>query len=188
MALLGWWRQQDQSVLLLGPLGMVLFGTLGEFRDLGWTLEYYGTAHPFLHGSTLGGLVVPLLPSPVWSVMGVDKAVIFAHSNSAVLAQEMGQFAAQRVGLYGELFMNFGWLGALIGALMYGCVVGYVDQQFLRLGDGTGVRGVILAVVAVAIIYAQVGQWNMLTAAITGSCYPILLLALFSARRVVGTS
>ncbi len=189
LALLGWWRQQDQSVLLLGPMGMVLFGTLGEFRDLGWTLDYYsGGAHALLHGSTLGGLVVPLLPNPVWAAVGVDKAAIFAHSNSAVLAQEMGQFAAQRVGLYGELFMNFGWLGALLGALLYGCVIGYLDQRFLWLRDWKAVRGIVLAVIAVAVIYAQVGQWNMLTAAITGSCYPILLIALLSARRVARAS
>ena len=65
------------------------FRSLGEFRDLGWTLDYYSGAHPLLHGSTLGGLVVPLLPSPIWSVVGVDKAAVFAHSNAAVLAQEI---------------------------------------------------------------------------------------------------
>ncbi len=185
LAVLGWWRQQDASVVLLGPIGMVLFGTLGEFRDLGWTLDYYSSgAHPLLHGTTLGGLVVPLLPSPLWSAVGVDKAAIFAHSNAAVLAQEMGQFAAQRVGIYGELFMNFGWLGALIGAVLYGMVVGYLDRRFVEVREGGAVRGILLAAVAAAVIYAQVGQWNMLTSTITGSIYPILLLALVASRRV----
>ncbi len=188
LAVLGWWRQQDASVVLLGPIGMVLFGTLGEFRDLGWTLDYYSSgAHPLLHGSTLGGLLVPLLPSPLWSAVGVDKAAIFAHSNAAVLAQEMGQFAAQRVGIYGELFMNFGWLGALIGAVLYGMAVGYLDRRFLEVRDGASVRGILLAVVAAAVIYAQVGQWNMLTSTITGSCYPILLLALVASHRAART-
>jgi hypothetical protein len=188
LTLLGFWRQQDASVVLLGPVGLVLYGTLGEFRDLGWTLDYYSSgAHPLLHGSTLGGLVVPLLPSPFWSVVGVDKAAIFAHSNAAVLAQEMGQFAAQRVGIYGELFMNFGWLGALSGAVLYGALVGYLDRRFLEVREGDAVKGILIAVVAAATIYAQVGQWNMLTSTITSSCYPILLLALVAARRVART-
>jgi hypothetical protein len=188
LALVGWWRQQDVSVALLGPLGMILYGSLGEFRDLGWTLDYYSGAHPLLHGSTLGGLVVPLLPSPIWSVVGVDKAAVFAHSNAAVLAQEMGQFAAQRVGIYGELFMNFGWAGAFTGALMYGALVGYLDRRFLAVGNSGQVRGVMLAVIGAATIYAQVGQWNMLTSTITGFCYPIVLVALFAARRVPMTA
>ena len=188
LTLLGFWRQQDASVVLLGPVGLVLYGSLGEFRDLGWTLDYYSSGgHPLVHGSTLGGLVVPLLPSPFWSVVGVDKAAIFAHSNAAVLAQEMGQFAAQRVGIYGELFMNFGWLGALLGAVLYGALVGYLDRRFLEVHEGDAVRGILIAVVAAATIYAQVGQWNMLTSTITSSCYPILLLALVAARRVART-
>jgi len=187
-ALFGFWRQQDTGVSLLGPIALVLYGTLSEFRDVGWTLDFYSGPHPLLHGSTLGGLFVPLLPSAVWSVFGVDKAAVFAHSNAAVLAQEMGQFAAQRIGIYGELFMNFGWIGSFVGALLYGMVVGYLDRRFLALSDGRVVGGVVLAVIAVAILYAQVGQWNMLTSTITSSCYPILLLALFAARRLPGSA
>lgn len=183
LALLYFWRQQDQSVGLLDPLGLVLYGSLSEFRDLAWTLDYYSNAHPLLHGSTLGGLVVPLLPGPVWSVLGIDKAAVFANSNAAVLAEEMGQLTAQRVGIYGELFMNFGWIGALSGAFVYGAGVAYVDRGLLGLRHSASVRGILLAVVAAALIYAQVGQWNMLTATITGSCYPILLVALLAARR-----
>jgi hypothetical protein len=188
LALLGFWREQDAGVGVLGPAALVLYGTLGEFRDIGWTLDYYsGGSHALLHGSTLGGLVVPLLPSAVWSAIGVDKAAVFAHSNAAVLAQEMGQFAAQRVGVFGELFMNFGWGGAVIGAAIYGMLIGYLDRHFLALRERDAVRGILLAVIAAATIYAQVGQWNMLTATITSSCYPILLIALFAARRVART-
>ena len=183
LALLGFWRQQSTGVTVLGPIALVLYGTLSEFRDLGWTMDYYSGAHALLHGRTLGGLIVPLLPSPVWSLLGVDKGEIFAQSNAAVLAQEMGQITAQRVGIYGELFMNFGWIGALVGACLYGTLVGYVDRRFLAVRRGESVRGIIVAVVAAATVYAQVGQWNMFTSAITAYCYPILLIALVATSR-----
>lgn len=183
MALLGWWRQQDLSVLVLSPLGLVLYGTLGEFRDLGWTIDYYSGGHPLLHGSTLGGLVVPLAPSFVWSAVGIDKAAVFANSNAAVLAGNMGVVPAERIGIYGELFMNFGWEGALIGAIGYGLLIGYLDRKFAELRDNDAVRGSLVAVAAVATIYAQVGQWNMLTATIVESFYPILAIALLAGRR-----
>lgn len=183
LAYLGWWRQQDPSVLVLSPVALALYGTLGEFRDLGWTMDYYSVGHPLLHGSTMGGMIVPLLPGPAWSALGVDKAAVFAHSNAAILATNMGQFAAQRVGLFGELFMNFGWVGALVGAVCYGVVIGYLDRKLVTLNQNDAVRGIILAVIAVATIYAQVGQWNMWTATIVESCYPILAVALLAARR-----
>lgn len=185
LALLGYWRYQSAPVNVLSPLMVVLFGTLMEFRDLGWTMEYYSGGHPLLHGSTLGGLFMPFLPSPIWSALGVDKATVYAHSNAVVLGQQMWQLTPQRVGLYGELFMNFGWLGAFVGALIYGGLLAYVDRRFGVLRSAEPVRAAVLAIVAVALIYAQIGQWDMDTTAVTSTCYPILLLALVSARRKV---
>jgi len=184
LSLLGFWRYQRAPLDILGPAGLVAYGTLLEFRDLAWSIDYYsGGAHPLLHGSTLGGLVVPLLPSPVWSALGVDKAAVYANSNAAVLGREMGQDTPQRIGIYGELFINFGWLGAFFGAFIYGSLLGYVDHRFLALQTGQAVRAIMLAVVAVVVVYAQIGQWDMDTTAVTSTCYPILLLALVAARR-----
>src|SRR6202007_310760 len=98
LALLGFWRQQTGTFNALGPAALVLYGTLSEFRDLGWTMDYYSGGHALLHGSTLGGLIVPLLPTPVWSLVGIDKGQVFDYSNAAVLAQAMGQTTAQRIG------------------------------------------------------------------------------------------
>jgi len=183
LALLGYWRYQAAPSEVLSPMMLVLFGTLMEFRDLGWTMDYYSVGHPLLHGSTLGGVFMPFLPSPAWSALGVDKAAVYANSNAVVLGQQMWQLTPQRVGLYGELFMNFGWMGAFLGALMYGALLAYVDRRVCALRSGEPVRAIVLAVVAVALIYAQIGQWDMDVTAVTSTCYPILLLAVVSARR-----
>jgi hypothetical protein len=79
--------------------------------------------------------------------------------------------------------MNFGWAGAFLGALLYGVGLGYLDRRLMVVRDGAVVGGILLAVAGAATVYAQVGQWNMFTAAVTSCCYPVLLLALFTARR-----
>ena len=182
LAILGYWREQDSSVALLGPIGLALYGTLGEFRDLGWALDYYGFGDRFLHGQTIGSLIVPLLPAPVWRIVGIDKAAIYAQDSAHLLADAMGQTAGQRIGAYGEMFMNFGWTGALIGAVVYGALLGYLDDRFTRV-QAREVRAIFLALVITATVFAQIGQLNMFTSTVTGLGYPMALVALMAARR-----
>jgi len=180
LALVGYWRQQDPSVALLGPFSLVLYGILGEFRDLGWALDYYGFGDRFLHGGTLGGLVVPLLPTPVWHLVGIDKAAIYAHSSASVLADAMGQTTGQRIGAYGEFFINFGWWGALVGAVLYGILIAYLDNRY-RGVQSSQVRAVFFALAIAATVFAQIGQLNMFTSTLTGYGYPLGLIVLVAA-------
>jgi hypothetical protein len=94
----------------------------------------------------------------------------------------MGQPTGQRIGAYGELFMNFGWIGALTGALLYGVLLGFLDERFGRVKPGQ-VTAVLLALALAATVFAQIGQLNMFTSTLTGIGYPILLVALIAARR-----
>jgi hypothetical protein len=160
----------------------LLYGTLGEFRDLGWALEYYGFGDRFLHGGTLGSVVVPLLPAPVWSLVGIDKAAIYAHSSASVLADAMEQTTGQRIGVYGEFFMNFGWPGALLGAALFGVLLAYLDDR-LRDIDACHVRAIFLALAAATAVFALIGQLDMFTSTLTGFGYPLALAALLASRR-----
>jgi len=187
LAVVGHWRERDQSATLLSPLGVLLYGVLGEFRDIGWALDYYGLGDRFLHGITLGSLVVPLLPSPVWSVVGIDKAAIYSQNSANLLADAMGQTTGQRIGAYGEFFMNFGWAGAVIGALLYGTLLGYLDDRLRRV-DRSDVWGVFLALAIVTTIFAQVGQLNMFTSTLTGVGYPMAFAVLVAGRRIRAAS
>jgi len=182
LALVGYARERDQSVLLLGPVWLLFYGTLGEFRDLGWALDYYGLGDRFLHGRTIAGAIVPVLPAPVWQLVGVDKAALYAQSSASFLADAMAVTAGQRVGIYGEGFMNFGWTGALIGAAVYGGLLGWLDERFRTVRAGE-VRAVLLALVIATAVFAQAGQLNMFTSTLTGYGYPLLLVAVAAARR-----
>jgi hypothetical protein len=187
IALVGLWRERNQSAMLLSPAGLLLYGALGEFRDLGWALDYYGFGDRFLHGGTLGSVVVPLLPAPVWQVVGIDKAAIYAHSSASVLAEAMGQTTGQRIGAYGEFFINFGWTGALLGAALYGLLLAYLDG-LLRDINEHHVRGVFLMVATATAVFALIGQLDMFTSTLTGLGYPLALVALVAARRRLTTA
>ena len=178
----GYWRQGFPVGSALGPGGLFLFKTFGEFRDLGWALEFYGRPDRLVHGATLGSIVVPLLPAPVWSLVGIDKQAIYVRDSATLVADAMGQTTGQRIGAYGEFYMNYGWVGALVGAAAYGVLLGYLDHRFRQAAPGQ-VRSVLLALVAAAAIFAQIGQLNMFTSAVSGLGYPILLVVLAAARR-----
>jgi len=178
----GYWRSRDTTVERLPPVGLLFYGTLLEFRDLGWALDRYGDSLPLLHGRTLGSAVVPLLPTPVWRVVGVDKPAVYARSSAAFLGEAMGQPTGQRIGAYGEFYMNFGWAGAIAGAVLYGLLLGALDQRD-RQPAPAAVPGIFLALVLATAIFAQIGQLNMFTSTLTGYGYPILLVALATARR-----
>ncbi len=186
LAFLGYLRERDQSVSLLGPVALSIYGTIGEFRDLAWSLDYYGFGDRFLYGRTFGSVVVPLLPSPVWRVVGIDKPAVYADDSATLLAQAMGQPTGQRIGAFGEFFMNYGWIGAMLGAMLYGVLLGYLDDRLRRI-DATQVRSILLVLTLAAAVFAQIGQLNMFTSTLTGFGYPILLVALIAARRTPST-
>ena len=177
------WRQQDERAFILGPIGLLLYATLSEFRDLAWALDHYSTPGRLLHGATFPSFVVPVLPAPVWNLLGVDKEAILARNSAAILANEMGTDSGQRIGAFGELFMNFGWVGAMAGAVIFGLALGYLDHKSRSL-DRDSLGHSLVTLVAAVTIFAQIGQLNMYASAITWLGYPIGLLAILAARRV----
>jgi len=183
--LAGYWRQGFPTRGALGPAGLILFNTFLEFRDLGWALEFYGTSDQQVRGATLGSIVVPVLPSAVWRLVGVDKQAIYSEDSATLIAAAMGQSVPQRIGAYGEFYMNFGFAGAIIGAVLYGVLLGYLDRQFQRASVDQ-VRALMVGLAAAAAVFAQIGQLNMFTSTITGLGYPILLVTLVASHRPAG--
>jgi hypothetical protein len=187
LAAVGYWREQNSNIAFLGPIGVFLYGALIEFRDLAWSLDYYSYGDRLLRGATLGSLIVPLLPSPVWALLGIDKVAIYNNNSATILAGVMGvQNQGERIGAFGEFFINFGWSGAIVGAVFYGMLVGYLDDRFLRSRPAE-VRGVFLALVITTVIFAQIGQLNVFTSTLTGYGYPLALIAILASRRVTPT-
>lgn len=185
VVLAGYWRQGFPTEGVLGPIGLVLYGTFLEFRDLAWALDYFQLGDRFVHGATLASIIVPLMPTPAWSLLGIDKAALYAQDSANLIANAMGQSVPQRIGAYGEFFMNFGWPGAIGGAGLYGLLLAHLDRGF-RYARAHEVRSVFLALAAAVAVFAQIGQLNMFTSTLTGLGYPMLLVAMAASRRSSG--
>jgi hypothetical protein len=182
VAMAGLWRNRDVNAAALAPLILPLYGTLTEFRDLGWAMDYYELGDRFVEGATLGSAVVPLLPTPVWRLLGVDKTAIYDQNSAMVVADAMGQTTGQRIGAYGEFYMNFGWYGALVGAVLYGLVLGFLDDRLRRVRSEQP-TAVFLGLALAAAVFAQIGQLNVFTSTLTTYGYPLALVVLSAAYR-----
>lgn len=181
LALFGAIRQSSNTIERITPFGAALYGSFLEFRDMAWAMDYFGGGDRFTNGATIPSLIVPLMPGKVWSLFGVDKAALFERNSANIMADAMGADTGQRIGAFGEFFMNFGWWGIVIGAILYGLLIAWIDRRSVSL-EADRVSGVFVTMIAVAAIFAQIGQLNMFTSTITGLGYPMALVVLFASR------
>jgi hypothetical protein len=178
------YREADLPVT--APFVTLSYLSFGEFRDFAWSLQYYEDPAHRVRGETLAGAVVPLLPGKMWSMVGVDKASLYDRSSAQLMSELMKVDVGIRIGIIGELYMNFGITGVLIGMLFFGFLLALIDAR-LRSATLTTSMAPFLALVAVLCVFALVGQLNMFGSSISVFGYP-LLAAFFLGSSALGRS
>jgi hypothetical protein len=168
-------RDWRGSVVALG------YSTFPEFRDFAWSIEYFDSPGQRRERGLLAGAVVPLLPGPVWSVLGVNKGALFSN-NSATIMQEILQVdVGIRVGLLGELYMMGGAAGIVIGMFVFGLMVGWLDRRLI-LGGLSDPFTLLAALIALTSIFAMVGIMSMWSSTIVYFGWPLAAAMLLAAR------
>jgi len=126
-----------------------------------------------VRGETLAGAVVPLLPGKVWSLVGVDKASLYDRSSAQLMSELMKVEVGIRIGIIGELYMNYGIAGVLVGMFLFGLLLAAIDA---RLRSSTVVSSIapFFALISVLCVFALVGQLNMFGSSISVFGYPLL--------------
>lgn len=154
-----------------------------EFRDFAWSLDYFADPERRLHGRTLGGAIVPLLPGRIWSLVGVDKEALYSRDSATLMAEILQVDTGIRIGIMGELYMNFGLAGIAIGMLLFGAFVGWLDR---RLGAATLLDPLVplYALVTLVSVFALIGILNMFASSVVLFGWPLLLAAFLGARPV----
>jgi hypothetical protein len=154
-----------------------------EFRDFAWSLDYFADPARRLHGSTLGGAIVPLLPGRVWSLVGVDKEALYSRDSATLMAEILQVDTGIRIGIMGELYMNFGLAGIAVGMLLFGLFVGWLDR---RLGAASLLDPLVplYALVTLVSVFALIGILNMFASSVVLFGWPLLLAAFLGARPV----
>ena len=154
-----------------------------EFRDFAWSLDYFADPDRRLHGRTLGGAIVPLLPGRIWSLVGVDKEALYSRDSATLMAEILKVDTGIRIGIMGELYMNFGLAGIVLGMLLFGAFVGWLDR---RLGAAVLLDPFVplYALVALVSVFSLIGILNMFASSVVLFGWPLLLAGLLGARRV----
>ncbi|MBU3749055.1 MAG: hypothetical protein FGM52_01150 [Mycobacterium sp.] len=107
----------------------------GRFSMLGWATQYTEQTG-FLYGETLvsGGL---RLVSGLQKLLGLPAPDFVARASQRVATEDLDRARAGILdyinpSVMAEMYLNFGFLGAVGSLLVIGVLSGYCDRQFLR--------------------------------------------------------
>lgn len=99
----------------------VRLSTLNQLSQVGLLADNAG----FLHGATLEYLGFAFVPRFLWAAKPkIAKGAWFAHSIGQALVRPDGTYNNSiNMTVPGELFLNFGWPGVLIGSYLFGALL-----------------------------------------------------------------
>ena len=88
-----------------------------------------------------------------------------------------------RVGIVGELYMNFGVAGVIVGMFVFGLLIALADRRLRHAGPFDAAVP-FWCVVSLVGMFATVGMLNMFTSSVMLFGGPLLVAAMVAARRV----
>ena len=96
---------------------------LPEIRDLGWTIS-------LLDGETLNGVTFAqaLIPLPSISSDWSSTHSLRAISTKLIGMEETGETGGLRLTIFGEGYINFGYVGAIGAGFLWGLAVGWCEK------------------------------------------------------------
>ena len=108
----------------------ILYNSFTEFREFARVVDYTSTTGNYLHGYTFVNTITTIIPRQFYTIVGKDKSAIISRFSSArYLAKLYNARGGLRAGLLGELYINFGLYGLLIGMIILGMLVGFLDYK-----------------------------------------------------------
>lgn len=150
--------------------GLVAFG--GEYRDFLLLKEYF-LFTDYYYGATLVPVVTNAIPKQVFSAVNLKKDDFAIYS--AYVAQDVwGAQTGIRTGIWGELFMNWGDFGIVIGFALFGLFLAKLDK-WLQIYQSSEPNMLLLSLVYTLALFSVVGSWA--TIGDTLEVYGVLYLA-----------
>lgn len=109
-------------------MGEFLYGnTFCDLRDLAWILS--GWDEKLLYGKTYVAGILSFMPS---SLLDFRTEWSFGRVSLRIADVEVTQFhGGLRGTIYGESFLNFGWLGVVMFSIVYGYFMESINQKVL---------------------------------------------------------
>jgi hypothetical protein len=135
-------------------------------------INYYGKNDVKLYGQTFMDMMVSIIPRQVWP----DKKMVYG-ADEITFHMDLPLTTHTTIGIHGELFANFGYIGAAF-MLLYGWAFGYIDKN-KRENEITLLVFATYLGVARALVHFDFGFTALFISAYTGFCYWLALRVIF---------
>ena len=120
MIILSFLRLPDNDYAFISIIIEILYGnTFSDLRDFAWVLS--GFNDDFLFGKTYVSALISFIPSSLISFRETYGIGVITNKFAGIVFEHFGL----RTGIFGEAFLNFGYLGVII----IGAITGYLLQK-----------------------------------------------------------
>lgn len=112
----------------------------------------------FQNGSTIFSVVLNSIPKQIYSIFDFDKQNYRIYS-AYILSDIWGADTGQRAGIWGEFYLNFGYLGLIGCFVLFGFIVRYFDLIFISTSKNRKDKILILSYVYSLFVFSILGAW-----------------------------
>lgn len=174
-------RVTDLNILAHRPdislFQRILIYSINEYRQLDRFIFVFD-AEKALYGSTLWGIPVGFIPRQILIPFGIVKSEIMANNSAVIFANYIGSLSTGvRVGLLGELYLNFKYYGVLF-MFFVGVIIG-VLQKAINLTHTKDYRYGFYLIFFSIMVYALLGQSNTIGSVFAENIFALYVLLLF---------
>ena len=140
----------------------IILNSFGEWREFAYTLKNFPSVH-FLHGKTFFSVIAPILPKSLWAVFNIDKYKLLEYTSASVMQRVFGHYAGIRIGIAGEGFINFGYLGVVFMSFAAGIIFGILEKIFVSLKN-FDIKEVFFVFILAMMLFLPTAQTDVITA------------------------
>lgn len=160
----------------------LFYTTFNEYGQLKTAVNTYKGEPQY--GKTFLSIPVGFIPAPFLSPFGVVKSDIQENNSAIIMAKYLGSknSIGIRIGLMGELFINFKFLGCVF-MVFVGLIVGFIQNKLNSLNIKDFRYGMYLIIFTI-LLYALIGQIDAIGSLLGFYILLFFLLKLFIRKRI----
>jgi len=162
----------------------ILGTTFNEFHAFSYAVQEFPN-NSFLKGKAFYAAFLNFFPQVVLSAFNIDKKNLSReYSSAGVMGKIFGHYMGVRIGIIGEGYINFGYVGILIIPFISGLLFGFIENIFIctKLFD---IKDLIIAYAISIMIFLPLAQFDGLVALFMYNIYIIFALVILFAKKTL---
>lgn len=159
----------------------IMLTTFGEFRSFAYAVQEY-PERDFLYGKAFIANIAPVFPKQVWRAFNIDKDELMRFNSASVMQKIFGHYSGIRIGIIGEGYINFGYVGILFIPFCTGILFGILENTFISLKN-FDIKEIIVVFALSIIAFLPVAQSNVFSNIFFFNMYFIMVCIIFFNRK-----